>query len=464
LIFFKFDFEVTGKNDNEYIVKISNSKEYAVLTFNYITKNICFINDNEIVKFLKDNKYQLSKILRNKRESTYNIGFKLKIVLRDNKDIVAFNDNSKIAVLNKLDGKYISFVLDKGIDNIYEVFTDGSYLEKQEKGGFSYIIKSPDGEYELFQKTTDVKSSSLIELLAAIDAVKYLKNKKYIRIISDSQYVKKGLTEWVMIWKLNDWKTANGKDVKNKEYWIMFDKLCNNKYIEFKWVKAHSEHFENSLCDIYAKEIALNVGGVGAFAIEALVRAGIGKITIVDFDVIEISNLNRQIHTNTENIGKLKAEEMGKRLKLINPELEINVINEIYNIETHDVIFNEKWDYIVDAIDMVSSKLLIIDKANKFNIKIISSMGTANKIDPSKFLITDIKKTHTCPLARKMRKSVKELGIKKLKVLFSTEKPDNFIHDMNVKGTISFVPSVAGLLIASEVVKDIIDLGYNYEK
>ncbi len=257
LIFFKFDFEVTGKNDNEYIVKISNSKEYAVLTFNYITKNICFINDNEIVKFLKDNKYQLSKILRNKRESTYNIGFKLKIVLRDNKDIVAFNDNSKIAVLNKLDGKYISFVLDKGIDNIYEVFTDGSYLEKQEKGGFSYIIKSPDGEYELFQKTTDVKSSSLIELLAAIDAVKYLKNKKYIRIISDSQYVKKGLTEWVMIWKLNDWKTANGKDVKNKEYWIMFDKLCNNKYIEFKWVKAHSEHFENSLCDIYAKEIAL---------------------------------------------------------------------------------------------------------------------------------------------------------------------------------------------------------------
>ncbi|MDM8533898.1 tRNA threonylcarbamoyladenosine dehydratase [Clostridiaceae bacterium HSG29] len=206
------------------------------------------------------------------------------------------------------------------------------------------------------------------------------------------------------------------------------------------------------------------VGGVGSFTIEALVRAGIGKITIIDFDIIEISNLNRQIHTNTENIGKLKAEEMGKRLKLINPDVEITVINQVYNNETHALIFNEKWDYIVDAIDMVSSKLLLIDKANKFNIQIISSMGTANKIDPSKFLLTDIKKTHTCPLARKMRKNIKELGIKKLKVLFSTEKPDNFMHDMSVKGTISFVPSVAGLLIASEVVKDIIDLGYNYEK
>jgi len=178
MIFFKFDFEVTGKKGNEYNIKISNLKEYAELTFNYVTKDICFVNDNKIIKFLKENKYQLSKILRNKRESTYNIGFKLKIVLRDNKDIVAFNDNNKIAVLDKLDGKYNSFVVDNGMDDIYEVFTDGSYLEKQEKGGFSYIVKSPDGEYELFQKATDVKSSSLIELLAAIDAVKYLKNKK----------------------------------------------------------------------------------------------------------------------------------------------------------------------------------------------------------------------------------------------------------------------------------------------
>ncbi len=255
--FFKFVLEVIDKKNREYMIRISNESEFAIITFNYKTKDIFFKNDNSIVKFLEENKYQLSKILRNKRENTFNIGFKLNIVIRDKKDIEGYNDDDKIAVLDKLNGNYKSYVIDKGMKNIYEVYTDGSYLEKIESGGFSYIIKDPLGVYELHQEKTIEKSSCLIELLAAIAAVKRLKDEKYIRIITDSQYVKKGLTEWVMIWKLNDWKTANGKDVKNKKYWIIFDELCNDKYVEFKWIKAHSQQFENTLCDLYAKEIAL---------------------------------------------------------------------------------------------------------------------------------------------------------------------------------------------------------------
>jgi ribonuclease HI len=251
-----FLLKVVDKNKSGYVVEISDKIEYAKVIFNYETKDISFENDNDIVKLLKKNKYQLSKILRNKRENTYFDGFEVKIVIQDGKDIEAFNDENKIAVLDKLNGKYESYVIDKGKDDIYEVYTDGSYLEKIKSGGFCYIIKDPFGEYEMFQKSTDTKSSSLIELQAAIAAIKYLKDKKYIRIITDSQYVKKGLTEWVMVWRLNNWMTANGKNVKNKKYWIEFDELCDGKYIEFKWIKAHSKQFENSLCDIYAKEIA----------------------------------------------------------------------------------------------------------------------------------------------------------------------------------------------------------------
>ncbi len=140
------------------------------------------------------------------------------------------------------------------------------------------------------------------------------------------------------------------------------------------------------------------------------------------------------------------------------------MINKIYKEDTHNEIFNDNWDYIVDAIDMVYSKILLIKKASESEIKIISSMGTANKIDPLKFSINNIKHTKMCPLARVIRKKVKDFKTDNLKVLFSTEKPNNYLHDNDIKGTISFIPSIAGLMIAAEVVRDIIDLGYLHEK
>ncbi len=211
--------------------------------------------------------------------------------------------------------------------------------------------------------------------------------------------------------------------------------------------------------------IVFGVGGVGGFTVEALVRAGIGKITVVDYDTVDITNLNRQIIATQNTIGKDKVEVIKERAISINPNIEIIAIKEKYNSETRDIFFKEKkYDYIVDAIDLVSSKLDLIETAHKLNIPIISSMGTGNKINPTMLEVADINKTSVCPLARVMRKELKTRNIKKLKVVYSKEIPMKPLNEdggrekyKNV-GSISFVPSVAGLIIASEVVKDICDL------
>lgn len=204
------------------------------------------------------------------------------------------------------------------------------------------------------------------------------------------------------------------------------------------------------------------VGGVGSFVVEAFVRAGVGKLTLVDFDIVEESNVNRQIQATIKTIGHVKVDEIAKRALDINPQIEIKCFNEKYNQETKDEIFNSQWDYIVDAIDMVSSKLVLIEQAKEFGIPIISSMGTGNKIYPSKFEIADVHQTSMCPLARVMRKELRKRGIKDVKVLYSKEKPKNAMDDLKLKGTLSFVPSSAGLLIAGEVIRELLKLGELY--
>lgn len=207
--------------------------------------------------------------------------------------------------------------------------------------------------------------------------------------------------------------------------------------------------------------IVFGVGGVGGFVVESLVRGGIGKITVVDFDSIDITNINRQIIANDKTIGKNKVQVIVERMKEINPDLIIRGIKEKYSHETRDLFFDEDYNYIVDAIDIVTSKLDLVEMAKEKNISIISSMGTGNKINPMMLEVADINKTSVCPLARVMRKELKKRRINKLKVLYSKEKaikPSNLENNreksVNV-GSISFVPSVAGLIIASEVIKDI---------
>ena len=208
-----------------------------------------------------------------------------------------------------------------------------------------------------------------------------------------------------------------------------------------------------------AKVAIFGIGGVGSYVVEGLVRAGIQKFILVDNDTVSLSNLNRQLIATTKTIGKPKVEIAKQRILEINPEAEVEIYQEFFLPETEGIL-DKTVDYIVDAIDTVTAKIELVLRASKLQIPIISSMGTGNKLDATRFEVTDINKTSVCPLAKVMRKELKQRNIKKLKVLYSKEEPIKIKRDetkqKQVPGSISFVPSVAGLLIAGEVIKDII--------
>lgn len=208
-----------------------------------------------------------------------------------------------------------------------------------------------------------------------------------------------------------------------------------------------------------SKVAIFGVGGVGSYVVEALARAGVGSFILIDNDNVALSNLNRQIIATTNTIGKPKVEVAKQRILEINPEAVVEIHQEFFMPKTKGIL-DESVSYIVDAIDTVTAKLELVLRANKLNIPIISSMGTGNKLDPTGFEVTDIYKTSVCPLAKVMRKELKQIGIKKLKVVYSKEEPIKLEKDdtkqKQVPGSISFVPSVAGLIIAGEVIKDII--------
>ena len=200
-------------------------------------------------------------------------------------------------------------------------------------------------------------------------------------------------------------------------------------------------------------------GGVGSYTIEALTRSGIGKITLIDNDVVDITNINRQLIADTATIGKPKVEVAKERLLKINPNIEIITRQIFYDKTSKEKLLNTPYDYIVDAIDSVASKLSLVEEAYKRNIPIISCMGTGNKLDPTKFEIADISKTSVCPLAKVMRKELNKRGIHHLKVVYSKEEPHRFDEEnKRVPASISFVPSVAGLILAGEVIRDLLQL------
>lgn len=216
--------------------------------------------------------------------------------------------------------------------------------------------------------------------------------------------------------------------------------------------KDHLEKLKNSHVAIFG------CGGVGSYTIEALCRSGIGHLTIVDKDVVDVTNINRQLIADVTTVGKLKVEVCKQRLLRINPDIAITAFPLFYDTSTADELFNFHYDYIVDAIDTVSSKLSLIEEAKSRHIPIISCMGTGNKLDPTKFEVIDISKTSVCPLAKVMRKELGKRGIKHLKVVYSKEEPTRFDNvDKKTPASISFVPSVAGLILAGEVIKDLLN-------
>jgi len=252
-----FTMEIISKRETFYNIVIKSNNLVCQIAFSPELKETEFIDDNSLANELKDNLYQLRKILHNKRSDTFYIGFKLKFIFKDNADAIAFNDLSKLIVLDRREGQYEVKSIEKNKNPILQVFTDGCYLEKLGKGAYTVLFKNLDGLLDLKAAKVNETSSSLIELVAVIEGLKEVKSINSLRIISDSRYVIKGLTEWMFNWKLNDWHTAQGEKVKNIEYWQEFDQLTKGKYIEFEWVKGHSFHFENTLCDFYAKQAAL---------------------------------------------------------------------------------------------------------------------------------------------------------------------------------------------------------------
>ena len=217
---------------------------------------------------------------------------------------------------------------------------------------------------------------------------------------------------------------------------------------------------------INAHVAVFGIGGVGGHATDALVRSGIGKITIVDSDAVAESNINRQLIATTKTVGRKKVEVMKEHLLEINPEVEVFERDCFFLPETKDTFDFSAYDYVIDAVDTVTAKLALVEACKEVGVPIISSMGAGNKLDPAAFEVADIYKTSVCPLAKVMRRELKKRNIKHLKVVYSKEEPiepkedEGFVSDETrarraTPGSIAFVPSVAGLILAGEVIKDL---------
>lgn len=227
-----------------------------------------------------------------------------------------------------------------------------------------------------------------------------------------------------------------------------------------------------------SKVAVFGIGGVGGYVCEALVRSGVGHFDLIDDDKVCLTNINRQIIATRKTVGRYKTEVMKERMLEINPDVEVTVHQCFFLPDNADEFHFEEYDYVVDAVDTVTAKLELVMKCKEKGVPIISSMGAGNKLDASAFRVADIYKTKMCPLAKVMRRELKKRGVKKLKVVYSEEKPIRPLEDMSIScksncicppgaqhkcterrdipGSVAFVPSVAGLIIAGEVVKDLI--------
>lgn len=209
--------------------------------------------------------------------------------------------------------------------------------------------------------------------------------------------------------------------------------------------------------------VICGIGGVGSYVLEALARVGIGYLTIIDKDTVDVTNINRQIIATLDSVGENKVDVAKNRVKLINKEIKVKPIKlDITRENITDIIKEENIDYVVDCVDNIEAKIAIITECNQKNIKCISCMGMGNKLNPLDIKVSDIYKTINCPLSKIMRKKLKEEGIKKQKVVYSIEMPKRKTEEEkqkygNTLGSISFVPSTAGLIMASEIVKDLIE-------
>ena len=236
--------------------------------------------------------------------------------------------------------------------------------------------------------------------------------------------------------------------------------------MENQWIRTELLLGEEAVEQLKKSHVAVfGVGGVGGYVVEALARTGVGTFDLIDRDTVSVSNINRQIIATHSTVGKVKVEVMKDRILEINPEAKVNIHKCFFLPENAGEFDFSRYSYVVDAVDTVTAKIELVMQARKAGVPIISSMGAGNKLDPTKFEVTDIYKTSVCPLAKVMRKELKKRGVKNLKVVYSTEKALQPGVDLSgeegrraVPGSVAFVPSVAGLIAAGEVVRDLISV------
>ena len=254
--YYLLEMKIINEVNGSFSILILHDNSSCKIYFSPEIKELEYHDNNDLTQFLKLREFQLRKLLHNKRPSSYYVGFKLKFVLHDGLPDTNYYDLTKITVLDNLNNEFNVSKTDKKTSQMTELFTDGSFNHEKKTGGYAILIKTVQNEYFLHQVKTERKGNNLIELLAVIEGLTYLKDENKIRIVTDSQYVIKGITEWLPLWKLNEFYTANGTKAKSITEWKKIDTLIKNKYLEFEWVKAHSDHFENTICDMKAKSIS----------------------------------------------------------------------------------------------------------------------------------------------------------------------------------------------------------------
>lgn len=239
------------------IINIYDAYKNSSLLHYFRNQNkLHYLEQNNLSFFIKENESQLLKVLNSKRTESYFQGFELEFVIIPGFYFVQNEDFANYIIVDRSKNQIRVSVQQEPRKNIHEIYTDGSYFNLDNKTGYAYIIRYPDGEEKLYQEKIFNKGNNIAELAAVAAALDKLAPIKEIRICTDSRYVIKGLTQWVHYWKINQWKTVNNENVKHIDTWKKCETLTQDKYVEFKWIKSHSNHLENSICDMMAKEAA----------------------------------------------------------------------------------------------------------------------------------------------------------------------------------------------------------------
>jgi ribonuclease HI len=251
-----FDMEIIGESDGYFIHKVEHRGQICQFLYHPQDVDLKFPENGSVSELLKRNQSQLLKILKTKKRNTFFKSFRLRFVLIDGKDVNIFNDMTQTIVVDRRGEEDEIRVVEQGKDTIHQIFTDASFLEKTGRSGIAAIIKFPDGNYQLHSFGGNAGNSCHAELEAVVAGFEILKGIHEIRLITDSRYVRKGMTEWIYHWRLNNWQTSSGNLARNISSWKKLDALTLGKYLEVSWIKGHSGHFENTMCDLYARDAA----------------------------------------------------------------------------------------------------------------------------------------------------------------------------------------------------------------